>query len=147
MFLNKRTLLILVLAYPLSAELTRENAGSILKITVYGFLIVLIALTAVYLFVMAVSAILRYAHEYGKKREIRKIQEQKAKEKKDEKGQLIPDETAAAIMTAVYLYKRQTLEEEKAKLTFERWAKPYSPWSSKIYGLRQPIVLIKRAGK
>jgi hypothetical protein len=50
-------------------------------------------------------------------------------------------------MTAVYLYKRQTLEEEKAKLTFERWAKPYSPWSSKIYGLRQPIVLIKRAGK
>jgi glutaconyl-CoA/methylmalonyl-CoA decarboxylase subunit delta len=147
MFLNKRTLLILVLAYPLSAELTRENAGSILKITVYGFLIVLIALTAVYLFVMVVSAILRYAYEYGKKREIRKIQEQKAKEKKDEKGQLIPDETAAAIMTAVYLYKRQTLEEEKAKLTFERWAKPYSPWSSKIYGLRQPIVLIKRAGK
>lgn len=147
MFRNKCLGLLFLPAVPLWAELTRDNAGPVLKITISGFIIVLVALTAVYLFVLAVNAVIRLSFEYGKKREVRKKEEEEARKKAEGKDKQIPDETAAAVMMAVYLYKRQSLEEEKAKLTFERWAKPYSPWSSKIYGLRQPMITIKRAGK
>jgi len=139
--------LFLVLSTPLFSAMTDKGTGFILKITLAGFLIVMVALTVVYLFVMLVNNVLRVAFEYHYKRNESLKKEKEIRESSVGKGSKIPHETATAIMMAVYLFRRQSLEEEKAKLTFERWAKPYSPWSSKIYGLRQPIVTIKSAGK
>jgi hypothetical protein len=49
----------------------------------------------------------------------------------------IPGETLAAISLALHLYHEQMLGLEDAVITFKKAAKTYSPWSSKIYGLRR----------
>jgi len=49
----------------------------------------------------------------------------------------IPDETLAAISLALHLYHMELLGLEDAVMTFKNAAKKYSPWSSKIYGLRR----------
>ena len=41
----------------------------------------------------------------------------------------------AAITMALYLYFEQVHDEESGILTVKRVSKPYSPWSSKIYGV------------
>lgn len=43
----------------------------------------------------------------------------------------------AAIAVAIYQYSRDLHDVENTVLTINRGAKAYSPWSSKIYGLRQ----------
>jgi hypothetical protein len=47
------------------------------------------------------------------------------------------EQVAAAIALSLYLYTKHLREYEKAVITFQKIMKPYSPWSSKIYGLRQ----------
>lgn len=49
----------------------------------------------------------------------------------------IPEETIAAISLALYLYQMELQGLEDAVMTFKNAAKTYSPWSSKIYGLRR----------
>ena len=46
-------------------------------------------------------------------------------------------EVAAAIAMSLYLYLEQLHDEENTIITIKRISKTYSPWSSKIYGLRQ----------
>jgi Na+-transporting methylmalonyl-CoA/oxaloacetate decarboxylase gamma subunit len=49
----------------------------------------------------------------------------------------ISGETLAAISLALHLYHEQIQGLEDAVITFKKAAKNYSPWSSKIYGLRK----------
>jgi len=49
----------------------------------------------------------------------------------------ISGETLAAISLALHLYHEQLMGLEDAVITFKNAAKTYSPWSSKIYGLRR----------
>ncbi len=49
----------------------------------------------------------------------------------------ISGETLAAISLALHLYHQQVQGLEDAVITFKNAAKNYSPWSSKIYGLRR----------
>ena len=46
-------------------------------------------------------------------------------------------EIAAAIMTALKLYKSNLHDQESEMITIHRIARAYSPWSSKIHGLTQ----------
>lgn len=48
----------------------------------------------------------------------------------DQEGELL-----AAIAVALHLYSKDIHDVEAMKSTIIRSAKPYSPWSSKIYGL------------
>ncbi|MDP4114910.1 MAG: OadG family protein [Bacteroidota bacterium] len=50
----------------------------------------------------------------------------------DERGEIV-----AAIAAALSLYKTETHDYENMVLTMQKVMRPYSPWSSKIYGLRQ----------
>lgn len=47
------------------------------------------------------------------------------------------DEIAAVIALAVNMYVTRMQEYENTIITIQKVIKPYSPWSSKIYGLRQ----------
>ena len=47
------------------------------------------------------------------------------------------DELNAAIASAVYLFTTHPHDSESTVLTIKRIEKIYSPWSSKIYGLRK----------
>jgi len=53
--------------------------------------------------------------------------------------ELIPGEVIAAITTALYEVAEDTHDLENTVLTIHKVARAYSPWSSKIYGLREPI--------
>jgi hypothetical protein len=48
----------------------------------------------------------------------------------------ISGEVNAAIAMALYLYKNELHDYEETVLTIKKVARTYSPWSSKIYGLR-----------
>ena len=46
-------------------------------------------------------------------------------------------ELALVIALALNQYVQRIQDYEKASITIQKVIKPYSPWSSKIYGLRQ----------
>jgi len=48
-----------------------------------------------------------------------------------------PEEIFAAIAMALHLHESELHDAENTILTINRVAKLYSPWSSKIYGLRR----------
>lgn len=54
-----------------------------------------------------------------------------------EEHEEISGETLAAISLSLHLYHHQMQGLEEAVITFKNAAKTYSPWSSKIYGLRR----------
>lgn len=45
-------------------------------------------------------------------------------------------EVNAAIAAAIYLYRSELHDHENTVLTIKKVARTYSPWSSKIYGIR-----------
>jgi glutaconyl-CoA/methylmalonyl-CoA decarboxylase subunit delta len=47
------------------------------------------------------------------------------------------DEGAAAIALAIHLYKSELHDMESLTITLQKVSRIYSPWSSKIYGIRQ----------
>lgn len=49
---------------------------------------------------------------------------------------ILSGETNAAIAMALSMYVAQTHDFENTTITIKKISKPYSPWSSKIYGLR-----------
>jgi hypothetical protein len=73
-----------------------------------------------------------------------KIVEERVKREKEELNAKVTvpyqdptDEIAAAIGLAISTYKLQMAELESLSLTIQKVSKQYSPWSSKIYTLRQ----------
>ena len=46
---------------------------------------------------------------------------------------------AAAIAMALHEYYSEVHDEEETVMTIKRVARVYSPWSSKIYGMRWPL--------
>ncbi|MFO7844307.1 MAG: OadG family protein [Bacteroidales bacterium] len=48
----------------------------------------------------------------------------------------LPGDTGAAIAMALHFYFSELHDEESNVITIKRVRKTYSPWSSKIYGLR-----------
>lgn len=46
-------------------------------------------------------------------------------------------EIAAAIAVALRMYSYQTLAAEETIITIQRVIRPYSPWNSKIYNMKQ----------
>lgn len=55
----------------------------------------------------------------------------------DEHDAISDQEIAAAIITALKLYKSNLHDQESEMLTINRIARAYSPWNSKIHGLTQ----------
>jgi glutaconyl-CoA/methylmalonyl-CoA decarboxylase subunit delta len=57
--------------------------------------------------------------------------------KKPEKTKDLHGEEAAAIALAIHLYKSELHDMESFTITLQKVSRIYSPWSSKIYSLRQ----------
>ena len=55
----------------------------------------------------------------------------------DDHEAISDEEIAAAITTALKLYKSNLHDQESEMLTIHRITRAYSPWSSKIHGLTQ----------
>ena len=97
-------------------------------ISILGYTIVFIAL--VFLFLLF-SYLTKFLH-FHNRRKLRAAGHQAA-----EKDLHIPGEITAAISTAIILHFREVHDFEDTVITIKKVQKTYSPWSSKIYGLRQ----------
>ncbi len=99
-------------------------------ISVVGYVVVFIALLLLYLLFVNLSRFLQF--------QIRNKLKQKGKIDKSERGDLsVSGEINAAISAALYLYLEEVHDIESTVLTIKKVQRNYSPWSSKIYGLRE----------
>lgn len=111
-------------------DLSKIDAFAV-TIAVVGYLVVFIALVLLYAVFSNLPALLEIdlmSFAGGKKSPGTTL-------KKDEVK--VTGEVNAAIGMAIYLYLSDIHDQESGVLTIKKISKRYSPWSSKIYGLRQ----------
>ena len=102
-----------------------------ISLSIIGYVIVLLALLFLFVIYTIVPKILGFVTDYYRRK------------KQNGSGQPvnIPEsgEISAAISTALFLFLNEQHDTESGKMTIKEVSKKYSPWSSKIYGLRQPL--------
>ena len=103
-----------------------------ITIALVGYLIVFSALVLLY---FVFSSLPKLIHFQARIR-LRKKGHTEIAKKKDLS---IPGPVAAAIAMALHDFMSEVHDEEETVMTIKRVAKVYSPWSSKIYGMRQPL--------
>ena len=97
--------------------------------TVIGDVVVFLALLFLYIVFSNLTKLLNFNVKRLLRRE-GKIEEVKA-------DLSISGEVNAAIAMAIHLYFAEIHDNENTVLTINKVSRTYSPWSSKIYGLRQ----------
>jgi len=98
-----------------------------ITIAITGYIIVFMALVLLYYIFSILSKILT--------RNTRRKLTKSGKIIADEKELHISGEVAAAISVAIFL-SRELHDKESDVLTIKRISKVYSPWNSRIYGMR-----------
>ncbi len=100
-------------------------------ISLVGYVIVFIALLILFYSIAFLTKILNL--------NIKKLIQAKSKTEKTEvhSSSEISGEIATAIATALHLHFAEVHDFENTVLTIQKVQRTYSPWSSKIYGLRQ----------
>lgn len=111
-------------------ELDCHGNGNSLMITFTGMGVVFCSLFLLYVVFLNVSKLLRKFQQ----RKAAISQDKSTGGSKDDSG--LTGEENAAIAMALHLYHSETHDFENTVLTIQRVSKNYSPWSSKIYGLR-----------
>lgn len=100
-----------------------------LGMTFVGLSVVFLSLLLLYILFFNVTKIINLKLSSGKKEKV---------EKKQMPISANPDEEIfAAIGLALHLHFSELHDKESTVLTINKVARTYSPWSSKIYGLRQ----------
>ncbi|MCX6231916.1 MAG: OadG family protein [Bacteroidetes bacterium] len=101
----------------------------------FGMTIIVMAIVFVALiFLYLIFKIIGHLHTSGTRKKSLQKQgktEEAAKINENESGEVF-----AAIAMALHLYQSQFHDEERTIITMEKVARTYSPWSSKIYGIR-----------
>jgi glutaconyl-CoA/methylmalonyl-CoA decarboxylase subunit delta len=106
-------------------DLSRVD-GFAATIALVGYLVVFLALVMLYFVFYYLPYILEFNFlSFFKTR------------KKETSNIRITGEVNAAIGMAVFLYLNEMHDQESGVITIKKVSKRYSPWSSKIYGLRQ----------
>jgi len=121
------------------AETFRQADPTGIVITIIAVLVVGISLTLLYL-------IFKYMGKYYIRAAARRKEEEAAGIKSAEvstagksSDDALTGEELAAISMAIYKYSEDLHDLENTVLMINRITRMYSPWSSKIYGLRQPL--------
>jgi hypothetical protein len=97
-------------------------------IAIVGYVTVFLALVVLYMVFTYLTKVLNF-------RARMKLRRQGRFKAAQEKQLFIPGDVSAAISMAIYLC-RELHDEESNIITIKRVSKTYSPWSSKIYTLR-----------
>ncbi len=101
-------------------------------IAIVGYLVVFIALVLLYFVFNNLPSVLSMDL---RKLILGKNDRETALSKEEEVK--VTGEINAAIAMAIFLYVNELHDEESGVITIKKISKRYSPWSSKIYGLRQ----------
>lgn len=111
-----------------TAQQMSETSGSNTSTIVFGGVIVVLAI----LFFFFLKRTDRIVEERARREKEQQMNAKVAVQRMDP-----TEEIAAAIAMAVSTYKIQMAELENLTITIQKVSKQYSPWSSKIYTLRQ----------
>ncbi len=113
---------------------------------------IVMALTAMSVVFLALAVLYLIFKQIGRFMSAPKKEEEKHVTEKVSQSTVAPEakkvhpaagEVYAAIAIALHEYEKEMIEKESNILTINRVTKAYSPWSSKIYGLRQTPTLKK----
>lgn len=104
-----------------------ENDG--ILISVVGYVIVFAALLLLSIIITKFQKIL----QIKQRKKLKSVGHRAA----DADDLTISGEVSAAISTALYLHFQEKHDLENTVLTIKRVQRTYSPWSSKLYGLRE----------
>lgn len=102
--------------------------GNSFVITLIGMSIVFVSLLLIYLVFNNLGKFLKY------RKQAKRAKENEGTGQDDEQEAV--GEVNAAIAMALHLYYSEAHDFENTVLTIQKVSKTYSPWSSKIYGLR-----------
>ena len=111
-----------------------DQIGEGYVILITGLVIVFSALVTLALFFNFGLPYMLYIYKIITKGKDKKIKEIKIVADKEFTGEL-----AATIGAAVHMYMIEQHDHESAILTIKQVKKPYSPWSSKIYGTQNRL--------
>ncbi len=114
----------MALAVLLKTALTTES----IVIAIVGYLVVFTSLVLLFWLFNTLPKLIYF-------RRVKKQKEQGAVSSETNKLG-IQGETTAAISMALHLYLSEIHDEESGILTIKKVSKTYSPWSSKIYAVR-----------
>jgi len=110
-----------------------ENSREFLEVdpigvgmTAIGMAVVFCSLLLLYIMFMNITKILNWKNRKPAEGEISSIPQT-----------VVSGEVNAAIAYALHMYFKEKHDYEDAILTINKVSRTYSPWSSKIYGLRQ----------
>lgn len=108
-----------------------ESASNMNFVILITVVVVIFAFLLLYLFIQNFT---KQFNRFGERKQL-------VKEGKIEEAEKIEmshsGELNAAIALALYLYQNQIHDIESFRLTIQKVSRNYSPWSSKIYGLRK----------
>lgn len=137
MLLTILTIIQTAAADSLAKAKIEQNAQKFNEIDPWGIGIAFVGITVVFLSLLLLYMLFYNITRvliYHKNRSLRA--KGKAVVRKTEE-ELLTGEINVAIATALHLYFNEIHDRESTVLTINRVARTYSPWSSKIYGLRQ----------
>ncbi len=104
--------------------------GNGIIMSVSGYVVVFLALLLLYIIFTNLTKVLQL-------RLRKRLKSEGHKEEAEEKELSISGEINAAISMALYLHFSEAHDIENTVLTITKVQRTYSPWSSKIYGLRE----------
>jgi Na+-transporting methylmalonyl-CoA/oxaloacetate decarboxylase gamma subunit len=113
---------------------TAEEFG---KMDPYGGVMAFIAMSVVFIALILLYLTFKYVAKLYNIDLKNKFRRERPGEKVPEEIEEIPGEVNAAIALALHLYRNQLHDMEDTVITIKKVAKAYSPWSSKIYGIRR----------
>ncbi|MGD8781249.1 MAG: OadG family protein [Ignavibacteria bacterium] len=104
-------------------------SGNSLLITVVGYVVVFAALLLLFIIIANLKNFLMFKQ----RKKLKRVGHRAA----EEKDLSIPGDINAAIAIALHLHFEELHDIESTTLTIKKVQRPYSPWSSKLYGLRE----------
>lgn len=112
-----------------NSELFLELDPFGIGMTVIGYVVVFIALLLLYIIFFNLTKVLQI--------NVKKLLRREGKVIEVKEDLSISGEVNASIAMALHLYYSEMHDKEDTVLTINQTSRTYSPWSSKIYGLRQ----------
>ena len=120
-----------------SQRVAGKSAEEFARLDPSGIAMIIIAMTIVFTVLITLYLSFKYIAKLYNVDIKKRFRKGSPEETAPEKVEDIPGETLAAISLAIHLYSKQLQGLEEAVMTIRSVSKTYSPWSSKIYGLRQ----------
>jgi Na+-transporting methylmalonyl-CoA/oxaloacetate decarboxylase gamma subunit len=127
----------IILAVQQGSRTLSKSAEEFGKMDPDGFVMTIIAMTVVFIALILLYLTFKYVSKLYSVDLKKKFRKEKPGEKVPGEIEEIPGEVNAVIALALHMYRNQLHDMEDAVITIKKVAKAYSPWSSKIYGLRK----------